>query len=218
MVKLLIARHCQTEGNKQFVFQGTTDTPLTDTGVFQLGLLSHRLSTEKIDVIYTSPLPRTKKTAEALNAFHNVRVIEDKNLQEIFVGDIDGMNVMEIGEKYPHAAADWNDRPWIFHPQGGESMAEVYNRVRAAIEEIVKSNQGKTVLITSHGCAIRCMMCFLRGLPVERIGEIPLGANTALSVVNADDGGFEIELMMDISHLPKSMHSGRPFKLPVGKT
>lgn len=213
MVRLVIVRHCQTVGNAAQIFQGRTDTPISEQGFFQLGLLSARLRDEKIDVIYSSPLPRAKRTAEAINVFHNVPVVELESLQEIFVGEIDGMSSLDIPRHAPEAAKAWNEAPWSFAPPGGETMGEVYARLQEAIMKIITENAGKTVAITSHGCAIRNLMCFLSGYPIESLTQIPLGANTSVSVVEAqEDGSFRVVLMSDSAHLPQSMQpTGKPF-------
>ena len=65
-------------------------------------------------------------------------------------------------------------------------MSEVYDRMKAAVDDIIKANDGKTVCIVSHGCAIKCLMCYLHGWTVENVGNIPIGTNTSVNVVKAD--------------------------------
>ena len=55
------------------------------------------------------------------------------------------------------------------------------------IGKVIKDNQGKTICIVSHGCAIMNMLCYLHGYPVEDIGKITLGTNLAISVIHFDE-------------------------------
>ena len=55
------------------------------------------------------------------------------------------------------------------------------------LTDILSENKGKTVCIVSHGCAMKCMMCFLHGYKVDDIAKIPLGTNMSVNVVRYDD-------------------------------
>ena len=81
-------------------------------------------------------------------------------------------------------------------------MQQVYDRVSSAVKDIVRDNEGKTVCIVSHGCAIKCLMCFLHGWTVDNIAAIPIGTNTSVNVVKADgSGSFEIIMESYTDHL-----------------
>lgn len=207
MVKLFIVRHCQTTSNQTQTFQGWGGSPLSEIGIFQLGLLSARIKDEKIDVIYSSPLDRAFKTAQAINAFHNVEIVTDDNLKEINVGSMEGKSCKEIPQVFPEQSKVWNEDICNFIAPNGESMREVFVRTSKALKEIIINNPNKNVVITSHGCAIRTMLCYLSGLPIEKIDEVPLGSNTAISIVNVDVDGVKVEMLSNDSHLPKNMRS-----------
>lgn len=207
MVKLFIVRHCQTLSNQTQTFQGWGGSALSEIGIFQLGLLSSRLKGEKIDVIYSSPLDRAYKTAQAINAFHGVEIFTDDNLKEINVGSMEGLSCTEIPKVFPKQSKVWNDEIFNFIAPNGESMREVFNRTSKILKNIILANPNKNILITSHGCAIRTMLCYLSGLPIEKINEVPLGSNTAVSIVNIEIDEIKIEMLSDDMHLPKSMRS-----------
>ncbi|MFI3326109.1 MAG: histidine phosphatase family protein [Clostridia bacterium] len=207
MVKLYIVRHCQTMSNQTQTFQGWGGSPLSDIGIFQLGLLSESLKDEKFDVIYSSPLDRAFKTAQAINVFHGVEIIQDDNLKEINVGDMAEMSCDEIPKIFPNESKIWNDEIYNFISPNGESMREVFTRTSKALKEIIIKNPDKNIVIVSHGCAIRTMLCYLSGFEIEKINEIPLGSNTAISTVSIDVDGVKIEKLSDDKHLPKLFRS-----------
>lgn len=187
MTKLILVRHCQAEGNLKRFFQGRIDTDITELGARQIERTAARLADEPIDLWYVSAKKRARKTADGLNRFHHVPVTVDERLTEINAGYWEGVTLTDIAQRYPEAFEDWQHHPANFQAPGGESMAEVYARVSEALMDIVRDNQGKTVAIVSHGCAIRNMMCFLHGWELSRIHEVPLGTNMAVNVVCFDE-------------------------------
>ena len=88
--RILLIRHCETEGNLLHVFQGQNDTPVSARGQEQLTLLALRCRNIPIDVIYTSPLGRAVKTAEAVNTYHHVHIKPHAGLLEIHGGIWEG--------------------------------------------------------------------------------------------------------------------------------
>ena len=81
-------------------------------------------------------------------------------------------------------------------------MRQVHERVQRAILEIVAENEGKTVCVTSHGCAIRNILCWTLGLPFEKLNEVDWGDNTAINVIDFDSSHHPTVLVQnDASHL-----------------
>lgn len=186
MTKLIIVRHCQALGNLERFFQGRIDSDITQTGRAQIGAVAELLSAEPIDIMYTSTLKRARLTAEGINVYHEVPLLIDERLSEINAGSWEGMLITEIEKNYPDEFHNWREEPAVFRAPEGESMSEVYDRMKAAVNDIIKANDGKTVCIVSHGCAIKCLMCYLHGWTVENVGNIPIGTNTSVNVVKAD--------------------------------
>lgn len=92
--------------------------------------------------------------------------------------------------------------PTALAPAGGETMRQVHERVQRAILEIVAENEGKTVCVTSHGCAIRNILCWTLGLPFEKLNEVDWGDNTAINVIDFDSSHHPTVLVQnDASHL-----------------
>ncbi len=187
MTKLIIIRHCQAEGNQKRFFQGRIDSDITALGRKQIGQVSETLCAEPIDVFYTTSYIRARKTAEGINVYHECEIRTDDDLAEIDPGDWEGMYLTEIEEKYPQEYDNWKNHPAVFQAPNGESMSDVYERVKKALTRIVNDNPEKTVCIVSHGCAIRNMMCFAHGRSVSGIDTVPLGTNTSINVVKFEN-------------------------------
>lgn len=202
MTRVILIRHCEAEGNVKKIFQGHTDAPITENGRRQLELLALRLRNTPIDVLYSSPLVRAYQTAEAVNQYHNLPILQDAGLIELNGGEWEGVPWMDLPEKFPEMEEIWWKSPYEFSPKEGESMREMYGRIWNTVIELVKANPGKTIAVTSHGCAIRNFLCRAEGWPIEQLNDMDWSDNTAVSIVDFDDALCStIVLKNDSSHL-----------------
>ncbi len=206
MTELYIVRHCEAEGNILKTFQGITDYDITNRGEKQLALLAERFKYIKPDIIYSSPLKRAYKTAEAINKYHKLPIIINKKLIEIDGGEIEGISWVDFPETRPETEYYWSMEPHKFHVKGGEPMTSVYKRAGEVLEEIVAENEGKTVVIASHGCTIRAMMCIAMGKPIEELGTVNFGDNTGVFLLRFGGSKLpEIAMFNDTSHLSEEL-------------
>ncbi|QAT50813.1 histidine phosphatase family protein [Caproiciproducens sp. NJN-50] len=204
MTRLIFVRHCEAEGNTKGVLQGRTDCDVSGNSAVQLELIALRLRNEPFATVYSSPLKRAFKTAQAINQYHDLPIQIDPRLSEIDVGAWEGRSWEEIEREDALMVKIWNESPEKFQAERGESMKEVYDRVWAAAVDIAGANRGKMVCIVSHGCAIRNFLCRALGRPLDRVGEIGWCDNTAVSVVDFDDSlQAKVVTMNDASHLPR---------------
>ncbi len=202
VTRILLVRHCEAQGNVKRVFQGHTDAPISENGKKQLDLLALRLRNETIDAIYSSPLQRAYQTAEAINQFHRLPIHIKEELMEIGGGSWEGKPWADFPVIDPQQSYYWDYEPYRFAPAGGEPMRQVYERVQRAILEIVKENVEKTTCVTSHGCAIRNILCWALGYPFENLNEVDWGDNTAISVIDFDSSFHPtVVVQNDASHL-----------------
>jgi len=97
MGKLILIRHGQTEMNAQNLYFGKLNPPLNDLGIEQAYMAKEKLSNIAYDCIYSSPLERTKETAEICN-YLDKEIIYDSRLEEINFGIFEGLTFKEISE------------------------------------------------------------------------------------------------------------------------
>ena len=83
MTKIIIVRHCQAEGNLKRFFQGSIDTDITELGEKQIRSVAKLLADKPIEVMYSSPKKRAMKTAEGINAYHQLPIRIDEEIVEI---------------------------------------------------------------------------------------------------------------------------------------
>ena len=84
---------------------------------------------------------------------------------------------------------------------GGESTVECYNRAISSLEETAKKYEGKNVCITTHGAVIRCLCCYLRGMPIEELQEIPWADNASVTKLEYKNGKFEAVYEIKSDHM-----------------
>ncbi|MDR0992806.1 MAG: histidine phosphatase family protein [Ruminococcus sp.] len=198
MLKLYIIRHPQATGNLVRRFQGHTDTDLTDEGLRQADILAEYFKSIPLDIVYSSDLKRAAYTAKKIA--NGREVIIDPALREINAGVWENLEVARIGADYPEESKLWDYEPERFAIKNGETMQAVYNRVTAALSDITKTADGKTVAIVSHGCAIRNMLCFIKYGDIARLRDIDWSTNAAISYAECD-GSWNLVYMNDTAHL-----------------
>jgi broad specificity phosphatase PhoE len=171
MTTLLLARHGETDWNRELRIQGSSDIELNELGRKQAHALAEELEHVELDAIYASDLSRARATADAVAASHGLEVHLDPRLRERSFGSWEGLTREDIAE-----------RPEKQHD--GESNDEVRERVLAAVQEIAAAHPGEQVLVVSHGGALNALWHHALGVHVER------WANCAVYKLAVRDDGF----------------------------
>jgi probable phosphoglycerate mutase len=206
MTTIYFVRHCEAEGNTQGVLQGHSDCDISGNSAKQLDLVGLRLRNEPFSAIYSSPLRRAMKTAQAINQYHNLAIQADSRLIEIDMGNWEGVSWEQISRDSPEMLKIWEETPGDFQAPGGESIRQVSDRIWGCVTDIARKNPGKTVCAVSHGCAIRTMLCRALGKPLSRLNDIPWCDNTGVSAVEFDENGKpHVTMMNDASHIPPEL-------------
>ena len=199
MTRLLLARHGETDWNREGRWQGHLGPGLNARGREQAAALARRLSGEVLDLLYTSDLDRAVETAATIAARSRLEVVVDPELREVDVGDWSGMTRAQIAERDPAGYQRWlaGESGW----SGGETYRQMHRRAVAALERIAEAQAGRTVVVVSHGGPIRAMVAHVVGLPPGERRRVGPGQNCALSVVERLGNGFVLASFNDHGHL-----------------
>jgi len=119
------------------------------------------------DAIYTSDLLRAKQTADEVAKLTGHEVHTDERLREIHCGSWHGRSIDEVSQELPQLVEFRRSGQDFRRSDTGETAAEVADRVCEALFDIIKDNKNQTVMIVSHGLAIRVGIARLLGLPDE---------------------------------------------------
>nr|WP_296052466.1 histidine phosphatase family protein [uncultured Blautia sp.] len=159
---IYIVRHGLTEWNKLKKLQGVADVPLAKEGILLAEKTGEALKDVKFDICFTSPLSRARQTAECVLGDRNVPIIPDKRIQEINFGDLEGGCVRDAEGNYidPQVETFFRDPVNFKRPENGEDIFDVIARTKDFWEEKTSdpSLADKTVLVASHGCAVRALL------------------------------------------------------------
>jgi broad specificity phosphatase PhoE len=189
--QIVLWRHGQTDWNTVARFQGQADIPLNAVGQAQARAAAAVLAeTFQPSALWTSDLSRTRETAGALAAVTGLTPKCDPRLREIHVGSWEGLSGDQLHEADPEAYAQLRRGEDVRRSATGESVAEVGERVGAALDEIARAaDDGTTVVVTSHGLAARAGTCRLVGLPPEHWRTFGSLDNCAWAVLQWHRGG-----------------------------
>src|SRR5690242_21947015 len=102
MTTLLLARHGETDWNRDGRWQGWADPPLNETGREQARELADQLRTTPYEAVYWSDLKSAHETAVIVAEPHGVPVVVDPELREIDIGERSGLTRAEIDERFPN--------------------------------------------------------------------------------------------------------------------
>jgi broad specificity phosphatase PhoE len=175
---LLLVRHGQTAANAQGLLLGRADPPLSELGRRQAAALAAQLPGDAR--VVASPLRRTVETAEAFGR----RVELDERWIELDYGALDGLPLADVPAEL---WAAWRADP-AFAPDGGESLAAVGVRVRAACDALADEARKRDVVVVSHVSPIKAALAwalgtgdevawrtFVRVASITRVAVGPLG-------------------------------------------
>jgi probable phosphoglycerate mutase len=199
-VKLVIIRHAQSEWNPIGRYQGHLDPDLTEKGREQAKALGRELKREGIEVLYSSPLKRTWKTAEIISSIIGAEPLKEERVIEIDHGRWSGMLVSEVKEKFPDEFKTWMEEPHKSVFEGGESLRDVYERVGNFIDEVRVKHRGKTVGVVSHTVPIRCMLCYILGVDLSKFWYFGCD-NASYSVVYFEESRNVLQRLNITCHL-----------------
>ena len=198
---VLLIRHGQTNGNVNEYYSGWSQEDLNQTGYEQARLLSKRLVSTQIDTIYSSPLKRTLSTAKAVAKEHNLELIIMDDLIEINLGDWQGLQEEEVGQKWPDMWKQSRIDPSGLDWPNGESFTQVAKRSATAFEQVLQQNIGKHVVIVTHDIIIRVMVAHILCVPTSIYRKIEIGNTSITEIRIRDNQPRQIIRMNDTSHL-----------------
>jgi probable phosphoglycerate mutase len=168
---LILARHGETDWNRDGRFQGHADPPLNDQGREQARSLAYALDDQALAAIYSSDLRRAHETALVVADRKGLNVVVDPDLRERDVGAWSGLTLPEIEDRFPEELRRFREEGASI----GESRESVSRRVVAAVRRIAEAHPRGSVLVVTHGGALRTLRHAAGGdlgAPVIRNGHV----------------------------------------------
>ena len=204
--RLYLVRHGATQLTAEDRFAGDIGVDLSDEGRLQAERLAERVRDDGIGAIYCSPLARAVETAAIIARGCTLEPRLSDGLREIRHGHWEGLSRREVEARFANEYAAWEEDPFTFAPEGGESGVSVLARVLPAVREIIIRHAGQNVLAVSHKATIRILLSSLLGFDARGYRDRLDQAPACLNVLDfRDPVRARLMLFNDTSH-----YSDRP--------
>jgi probable phosphoglycerate mutase len=195
--RLYLIRHAQSQGNTGEDLT-TGDPDLTEVGQQQAKRLGQRMKSQKLDVVYASPLRRTQETAFAIADVAGLDVRPRHDLVEVTMGRADlDIRLLPEAEQAVIARRIVAEGTWDAFP-GSEGSANARKRVGGAIDEIVAAHPGQRVAVVCHAGVIQTYISIVLDHPRDFI-FYPF--NASIASVRAKGDQRVIWRLNDVAHL-----------------
>jgi broad specificity phosphatase PhoE/ribonuclease HI len=188
--QLIFLRHGETPHTveKRFSGSGGDDPALSETGRAQaLAAAEYLNRIGGVHAMVTSPMRRTRETAELVGAKLGLEPVVDDGWREVSFGDWDGHTFAEIQQKWPDAMNAWLDSTAVA-PPGGESFDACARRTRSARDGILARYPGKTVVVVTHVTPIKLMVRSVLQAPMGSLFRMELRPATLTEIHWYADG------------------------------
>ncbi len=187
---IYIMRHGETVFNAKGIMQGQLDEPLNQSGRDFAEMTGKAMKGFHFDYCISSPLDRAKETAQIIlrESENDIQIDIDDRVIEIDFGCMEGKKIAEMGDEGLKFFYD------PFHFAGfpdGETIQDVCDRTQEFLKELIAKDDGKTYLISTHGCAMRGMVNYLSDDPADYwLGHAPY--NCSFTIIEAEGGNGRI--------------------------
>jgi ribonuclease H / adenosylcobalamin/alpha-ribazole phosphatase len=195
---LVLVRHGVTAHTTEKRFSGglaSANPGLSDEGRDQIRSVASWLSplAERVDVVVTSPVRRTRESAEILAEALGHPLAEEPGFAEMEFGAWDGLTFAEVAEKHQSDLDAWLGSLDTAPGGTGESFRSVEERVLAGLQRLLDDHAGRTVIVVSHVTPIKTLVAHAVDAPLTSVFRMELspGSVTVLSFFTGGSGGDE---------------------------
>jgi broad specificity phosphatase PhoE len=195
---IVLVRHGRTDANARGLLLGRLDPALDAEGADQAARLAAACASLDVARVVTSPLGRCRQTAEVVAAAvgGGISPEADDRWIELDYGELDGLPVAQV----PAATwASWRaDVAWS--PAGGESLAGLGDRVRAACGDLVADARDREVVVVTHVSPIKAAVAWALGVGDEVSWRMWVGP-ASITRIGVAGGVPSLRSFNEIGHL-----------------
>jgi ribonuclease H / adenosylcobalamin/alpha-ribazole phosphatase len=195
---LVLVRHGVTAHTVEKRFSGglaSANPGLSDEGRDQIRSVASWLSplADRVDAVVTSPVRRTRESAEILAEALGHPLQEEPGFAEMEFGAWDGLTFAEVAEKHQSDLDAWLGSLETAPGGTGESFRSVEERVLAGLQRLLDDHAGRTVVVVSHVTPIKTMVAHAVDAPLTSVFRMELSpaSVTVLSFFTGGSAGDE---------------------------
>jgi broad specificity phosphatase PhoE len=180
----------------------TFDPPLSERGEEQARKVGERLSVDRVDVVYASPLKRALETGRQVARHHRIEPIVVPDLREVEIfrdipADKSAIDSLGQGLLLGIRERMLREKKWDVYPFS-ESSFEFRRRTVNAVEAIIAQNEGKRVVIACHGGVINSYIGHIIGVEYDMFFR---PAHCSIHIVFSGHGVRALQSLNDVHHL-----------------
>lgn len=198
---LLLVRHGETPTTGTVLPGRAPGLHLSDRGRAQAERVAERLEGLPLDAIYSSPLERTRETAEPTAARTGLEVNPNAGLHECDKGDWTGAAIADVA-----ALPQWQTvqhSPSAFRFPNGESFIQMQTRIVASLEDLRTKHAGGVVVCFSHADPIKAAVAHALGTHLDLFQRIVISPGSVSAILFVD-GQAPAVLMVNSTSEPLS--------------
>jgi alpha-ribazole phosphatase len=190
-----LIRHAIVDENARAILYGVMDVPLCETSLLEQTPMYRALASRlpRPAVWKVSPLSRTRRTAEAIFAagYPHAEPEIEPDLIEQSLGEWQGLPHAELPARLTLPKHAFWPLAGDERPPGGETMAEVIERVGAALERLAVRHEDQDVVVVSHGGAIRAAVAHCLRIGPDNALHLVV-QNLALTLLERSPEGWRV--------------------------
>jgi glucosyl-3-phosphoglycerate phosphatase len=193
--RVIVLRHGETDHNAARIWQGHLDTPLSERGIEQADAVGPAIAALSPSRIVSSDLTRARLTAQSVGRACGIPVELDPRFREIDVGAWQGLTSTQVTDGWPQVQEALTRGEDARRGDHGETVAEVADRVGAALTEHLEAlGPGECLVVSTHGASGRTAAAWLLGLEHDLAWRV-LGAlgNCHWAELVEGRGGWRIQ-------------------------
>ena len=180
----------------------TFDPPLSERGEQQAKAVGERLSVDRVDVVYASPLKRALETGRQIARHHRMEPVVVPDLREIEVfrdmpPEKSAVEYFGQGLLLGIRERMLREKKWDVYPLS-ESSFDFRKRTVNAVEAIIAENEGKRVVIACHGGVINSYVGHVIGVDYDMFFR---PAHCSIHIVFSGHGVRALQSLNDVHHL-----------------
>lgn len=201
---LYLIRHGETAWNRDKIFRGRYDVPLSDRGLAQAETLPAAFERIKLEAIYSSPLVRAQQTAAPLATAQGLGIETVDAVTDIDYGDWTTVAEADVKQRYPSMLDQWQNAPEAVTFPNGESLRDVALRTADAVQRIA-GKHFESAAIASHRVPLKMIVLTLLGLGPADFWRVRLDT-CGISAFEIDEDGATLVKLNDTAHLGEMAH------------
>ena len=199
-LRLFAVRHGETAWSRERRFAGALDVPLAQEGLRQCEAVAAALGGKPVAAVYASPLERARASAEVIAKPHRLEARIEPDFREMAFGEWEGLTRDDVAARFPEAYERWRTAPHRLVLPGGERLTDVALRVKNAVDKLLGTHAGETVVLVSHAVVLRLIVLRALGLGPERLWTVD-ASPAGITEIEYEPGWATIHRMNTLSHL-----------------